>query len=425
MLMAELMMFSHAVVTAFLARMPDPAAVLAAYSVAFSTHAVLGSPLWAMQIIVLSFIRDRASVHRLACFALIFLLLIAAAHLILGLTPLGDWFFERVFGVRAEVAREAKLCMLVSILVLPFSILRSLCYGLMMIRRKTFLVTLGTVVRLLGLAAILALLTRSYSGAVIGVLALSACIIFETLYAVALGWRFYRDLRPQVQPVPSYKELWRFSWPIFFMRTAESGMTFTVNMFLGRLARPEVALAAYAVLDSLVRVLLSPLRNLVHTSQTLVRTRADARVMLIFATHMAIVFAVLMALLIVPAVERLALSDIMGLPPALIADIRPGLQLGALLALAMAGATVFRGLLIASHNTGYIAVSAVLRIAMVTLVSSIALWLDASNGAQLGMLALIAAFGGEAVLLGLRSRQLDRAPRRLFVDAAAERKPSA
>jgi len=65
MLMAELMMFSHAVVTAFLARMPDPAAVLAAYSVAFSTHAVLGSPLWAMQIIVLSFIRDRASVHRL------------------------------------------------------------------------------------------------------------------------------------------------------------------------------------------------------------------------------------------------------------------------------------------------------------------------------------------------------------------------
>jgi len=376
-----------------------------------------------MQIIVLSFIRDRASVHRLAQFALIFLLLISAAQLLLGLTPLGDWFFQRVFGVRAEVATEAKLCMLVSILVLPFSILRALCYGLMMIRRKTFLVTLGTVVRLLGLAAILAFLTRSYSGAVVGVLALSACIIFETFYAVALGWRFYRDLEQQVQPVPGYLELWRFSWPIFFMQTAESGMTFTVNLFLGRLARPEVALAAYAVLDSLVRVLLSPLRNLVHTTQTLVRTRADARVILIFATHMALAFAALMALLTVPAIERLALLDIMGLAPALIADIRPGLQLGALLALAMAGATVFRGLLIASHNTGYIAGSAVLRIAIVTVVGSAALGTGVENGAQLGIAALIAAFSGEALLLGIRSRQLDRAPLRLFVDSAAGGKP--
>jgi Na+-driven multidrug efflux pump len=295
----------------------------------------------------------------------------------------------------------------------------------MMIRRKTFLVTLGTVVRLLGLAAILAFLTRSYSGAVVGVLALSACIIFETFYAVALGWRFYRDLERQVQPVPGYLELWRFSWPIFFMQTAESGMTFTVNLFLGRLARPEVALAAYAVLDSLVRVLLSPLRNLVHTTQTLVRTRADARVILIFATHMALAFAALMALLTMPAIERLALLDIMGLTPALIADIRPGMQLGTLLALAMAGATVLRGLLITSHNTGYIAVSAVLRIAIVTVVGSVALWLGVENGAQLGIAALIAAFSGEALLLGIRSRQLDRAPLRLFVDSAAGGKPHA
>ena len=412
--MAELMMFSHAVITAFLARMPDATNVLAAYSVSFHTHAVLGSPLWAMQIIVLSFIRDRASVHRLAKFAGIFLIMVTAAQLLLGLTPIGDWYFQEVFGVQPEVARQAKMCMLVSILVLPFSIIRALCYGLMMIRRRTFLVTLGTVVRLIGLAAILALLTRSHTGAAVGVVALTACIVFESFYAVAFGWRFYRALEHKIQAVPGYMELWRFSWPIFFMQTAESGMTFTVNFFLGRLPGPELALAAYAVLDSVVRVLLHPLRNLVHTSQTLVRNRADARVLLIFAVHMALAFALLVALLLVPSVEHFVLSDIMGLAPTMIVDIRPGLLLSAFLAMGMAGAGVFRGLLIASHNTGFIALSAVLRIAIVAIVSVTALWLGVNNGAQLGVMALIAAFAGEALLLGWRLRRLDRSPARLF-----------
>ena len=91
----------------------------------------------------------------------------------------------------------------------------------------------------------------------------------------------------------------------------------------------------------------------------------------------------------------------------------------------MAGATVLRGLLITSHNTGYIAVSAVLRIAMVTVVSAIALFMGANNGAQLGIVAIIAAFSAEALLLGIRSRRLDRAPLRLFVDTAAGGKPRA
>ena len=59
------------------------------------------------------------------------------------------------------------------------------------------------------------------------------------------------------------------------MQTAESGVVFTVNLFLGRLVRPELALAAFGLLDSLMRVLLSPLRNFIQTVQALVRFRRD------------------------------------------------------------------------------------------------------------------------------------------------------
>lgn len=414
MLMAELMMISHAVVTAFLARMPEPQAVLAAYSVSFYTHAVLGSPVWALQIIVLSYIRDRASVHKLARFGVILILLVSAAQLVLGLTPVGDWFFEDLFGTSPAVATEAKLCMVVSILVLPASILRSLSYGLMMINRRTLLVTMGTVVRMLGLAAILALLTRNFHGAVVGVIALSGCIIIETVYAVTLGARFYRRLERHTAPLPSYRELWQFSWPIMLMQTAESGMAFSVNFFLGRLPRPELALAAFGVLDSLMRVLLSPLRNLVHTSQTLVRSRADARVLLVFALHMGLAFGALLLALEIPTLQRIVLFDIMGLTPTIADYIMPALRIGVLLAIAMAAAGVFRGLLIASKHTGFIAISSGLRIAAVAVVGLAGLLLGVENGANLGMLALIAAFATEAALLAGRLRRLDRSNARLF-----------
>ena len=414
MLMAELMMISHAVVTAFLARMPEPQAVLAAYSVSFYTHAVLGSPVWALQIIVLSFIRDRASLHRLARFGALLVCAVVAAQLLLGLTPLGDWFFGGLFGVRPAVAAEAKRCMVVSIVVLPASVLRALCYGMMMLERRTLLVTLGTVVRMVGLAAILALLTQRYQGAVVGVVALSGCILIETVYALILGSGFYRRLQAHAAPLPSYRELWRFSWPIVLMQTAESGVVFTVNFFLGRFPRPELALAAFGVLDSLMRVLLSPLRNLVHTSQTLVRTRADARAVLVFSLHMGLAFAGLLLALQIPALQRVVLFDVMGLTEAIAQYVRPGLRIGALLALAMAAAAVFRGLLIASHRTGFIALSAGLRIAAVAVVGAAGLLSGISNGATLGMLALIAAFSAEAVLLSMRLRRLDRGTPRLF-----------
>ena len=65
MLMAELMMISHAVISAFLARMSDPEPILAAYSISFYLHATLGSPIWACQFVAVSFIKDRASMKRL------------------------------------------------------------------------------------------------------------------------------------------------------------------------------------------------------------------------------------------------------------------------------------------------------------------------------------------------------------------------
>ena len=283
MLMAELMMISHAVISAFLARMTDPEPVLAAYSIAFYFHATIGSPIWACQFVAVSFIRDRASMRRLLFFSLQVAAFVSLVLFTVGLTPVGAWLFRTLFGAGPEVADAAQRCTFIFSFVMLFAVVRSLVYGLFMVERKTIYVTLGTVVRLAGLAVVLAGLTLFIEGAEVGAIALVACIAIETVFGVIVARPFFRRL-PAGRHPPSYRELWKFSWPIMIMQTAESGVIFTINLFLGRLVRPELALAAFGLLDSLMRLLLSPLRNVIQTVQALVRFRRDVGVILTFAT---------------------------------------------------------------------------------------------------------------------------------------------
>ena len=425
MLMAELMMISHAVISAFLARMSDPEPVLAAYSIAFYFHATIGSPIWACQFVAVSFIRDRASMYRLLVFSLQVAGVISLLMLAVGLTPLGIWLFRTLFGAGPEVAAAAQRCALIFTFVMLFAVVRSLVYGLFMVERKTIYVTLGTVVRLAGLAVVLAGLILFIEGAEVGAIALVACIGIETAFGVAVARPFFRRLPAGSHP-PSYRELWKFSWPIMIMQTAESGVIFTVNLFLGRLVRPELALAAFGLLDSLMRLLLSPLRNVIQTVQTLVRFRRDVGVIITFAAIVGGGFAGMMLLFHLERVRSFALEGVMGLPPHMAEYVAPALAFGFLLALAMACASLARGLLIAAKRTGAIAIASGVRLLMVGAVGGTAILLGMTNGALIGMYALIGAFFAESAVLLARLLWLDRTigPRRRRRPPARRRSPA-
>lgn len=407
-------MLSHAVIVAFLARMPEPEPVLAAYSMAFYLHATLGSPVWACQFVALSYLRDKASARRLLIFNIQAFAAIGWIWAIIALTPLGPAFFQWAFGATLKVAKEAQFCMLISTLIVPFVFFRSLSYALLMIKRRTMLVTLGTLIRLIALAGILVVLTYITEGALVGIAALTVCIGVESVYAIIAVRKHYRELPGQSEPIPSYGELWRFGWPVMLMQTAESGVAFTANFFLGRLPRPELAIAAFGVLDGMMRVLLGPLRNLTPTVQTLTRGQNDISVISRFAIHIAIIFSAAMLAFQIPSIREFGLETIMGLPTEMAKYISPALQLACVLAICMTAAALARGLLMSSRKTGAIAFSSGARILAVVTVGGLAMVYDGANGAIVGLLALIGAFGTEAVILGGRVLWLNGRSERLF-----------
>jgi O-antigen/teichoic acid export membrane protein len=400
--MAELHMLSHAVISAFLARMPDPEPILAAYTMAFYLHATLGSPVWACQFVAISYIKDRASVIRLLIFSTQTFVLVGWFWALIALTPLGISFFGIVFGAGEAVAKEAQKCMIISTLIIPCVFFRSIAYALLMLKRRTSLVTLGTLIRLIGLFGILAAFQGRASGPLVGMAALTACIAIESIYAVIVARKYYLDLPVSSEPLPTYRELWRFGWPVMLMQAAESGVAFTASFFLGRLLRPELALAAFGVLDAMMRVLLGPLRNLTQAVQTLTRNRADTRVIGRFAVHLAVFFGLTMCVFQIDMARVYALENVMGLPPSMADYIAPALLLTPLLALCMTAAAFARGQLLASRKTTAIAVASATRILAVGVLGAIALSLTDANGAVVGISALIASFATEAIILGGR-----------------------
>ena len=401
-LMAEMMMISHSIIHAFLARLPDPKLTLAAYNVAFSFHSVAGSPIWTAVMTALAYISDRRSLHRLFRFHLYIAGAICAFGWVVGLTPLGDLLFSNVMGASPEVASRAKSAVLILMLIPPVTIFRSLAYALLMRNRRTIVITIGTFLRLLSLAGYLTVLPLFLQGASVGAAALFLCIATESLLAVILSHRFYFALPQESGTPPAYREIWRFAWPLMLVQASENGVVFSINFFLGRLAKPDLSLAAFGVTDGLAKLLLSPLRNLAQTAQTLAHTQAEMRTLVRFSAQAVGFFAAITCLFFVPSVRVWALRSVMGLTPEIADTMGPALLLFVVLAVVMGFSALARGLLLGVRITGEIAKAAGVRLVVVLAVGSFALWLPQTNGAVLGVLALIAGFGAEMVVLGLR-----------------------
>jgi len=219
---------------------------------------------------------------------------------------------------------------------------------------------------------------------------------------VLLAHRFYLALPTGSGPVAPYREMWRFAWPLMLVQASENGVAFTINFFLGRLAKPDLALAAFGVADGLGKLMLGPLRNLAQAAQTLVRTREELRTVSLFTVQVVSVFSAAVALFYFPAARHWLLSRVMGLTPELAGAIAPALLLLVGLAWAIGFSALARGVLMSARITGQIAKAAGWRLLVVVAVGSVALWQRELNGAVLGLVALIGGFSSEMLVLGWR-----------------------
>jgi Na+-driven multidrug efflux pump len=398
----ELHQLSHSLVHAFLARLGDATITLAAFSIAFAFNTTFSGLISVEVQAAMAYVTDRRSFWRIARFYFAIALVPFLAIEAVALTPLGDWLFGMMMGASPEATRLAKLAAgVMGLWIFPNQV-RNIATALCMMHRRTLPISYATIIRLVAQALMLLVLPFWMEGAVAGAASLVGCMTVEALYMYWVSRRYYEELPAAGGEQPSYRQLWSFSWPLMVTQITENGVPFVINFFLGRLANPDLALAAFGVVHALSSLVASPLRNMVQTGQALVHSRHDMRVMLRFAHRVTLVYAALVGILFFTPMRDVILGGIMGLPATLADYAAPGARLVLLVVVVWGYASLFRGLLSAMRRTGAIAGSAVIRLVVVTAVGSITLIAPDLNGAAVGIAAIGAAFLAEALILGLR-----------------------
>ena len=293
-----------------------------------------------------------------------------------------------------------------------------LATALCMMHRRTLPISYATIIRIVSQALMLIVFPFWMEGAVAGAASLVGCMTVEAIYMYCAARVYYAELPASGGEQATYRHMWTFSWPLMITQITENGVPFVINFFLGRLAHPDLALAAFGVVNALNSLVASPLRNMVQTAQALSHSRHDMRVMLSFAHRVTLVYVVLVGILFYTPVREVILRGIIGLPETLSSYAAPGVQMVLLVVVAWGYASLFRGLLSAIRRTGAIAASAVMRLVVVTIVGSVTLIAPDLNGAAVGVAVIGAVFLTEMLILGLRLVHFKRTGGPLFAREA-------
>src|SRR5262245_11497566 len=207
-------------------------------------------------VLCLSFLKSRVDSLRLSTFAAIVLSLPITISLTVAFTPVGNTVFGSWFGLGSQAQMEARGAVGLLMLSAPFLIVRANAFALLMLSRRTIIITLSTLVRLLSLTVSLALLPLWLDGAAIGAGALVICMASEAIFAWAFAWRHLMALPATGPSRETMARYWRFAWPLIINASAELGSIFAINLFLGRLHTAELAIAAFGVVHGLVSLLM-------------------------------------------------------------------------------------------------------------------------------------------------------------------------
>ncbi|MEZ5852553.1 MAG: hypothetical protein R3D68_18120 [Hyphomicrobiaceae bacterium] len=401
-LMVELNMISKSVIHAFLARTESPSVTLAAFNAAFTFYFALTSTTEVTTLLSLSYFKARADIPRILGFMALVLLAPLTIAGVVCFTTFGNVVFGGWFGLGAQAQAEARGAVGALMLSAPFLLMRGTAFALLMLNRRTIVITASTLVRLFSLTISLFLLPRWFSGAAVGAAALMLCMVTEGIFAWANAWRYFMQLPAVRQGGETLGTYWRFAWPLMINSSAELGVIFVINLFLGRLSKAELAIAAFGVSHGLVSLMMAPLRNLTQTAQTLVTRREDVRVMLTFASHLVAFFTVLAIVLFETPLRERILRGVMGLTPELAAYAEPAMIIAFVMAIFWGGTALFRGLLAKARATTSLAASGLLRIATATVAGSLSLAHPEINGALLGVAAWILSYALETAISSWR-----------------------
>ncbi len=351
LLNVQLMSLSHSLINAALARLAQPVLTLAGFSVAIVLHLCLASPAYQNHTIAIALIRGRRSLLGVGLYVVAVALYVSVLLALVAYTPFGKLVFEQWIGVSPAIADEA-LSALAILTFLPFFTgLRGLCQGIVIRARRTGLVSLATLIRILSLLGFLLLGQQWFNGAAIGAFGLLGCIVVETIFMVWFAWKTYIPCAAEVEK--SLGAIFRYAFPLSFSSAMQQTVPLMISAIISRLPDSASALAAFGIIRGFIFLLAGPMRNLQQAYLTLIKGREDFQTLTIFYRRVALGMG-LITLAIAYPFNRMVLGQAMGLNVELRHYIALPLAICALYPAISGVIYLYRGAYSAKHRTAFL-----------------------------------------------------------------------
>ncbi len=197
-------------------------------------------------------------------------------------TPVAPFIFRRLLGASEALTAPAVLALRAGILFPLLVAVRSAFQGVLVGRRRSAPIAVGTFLRLLFLAVMVFTVVPRvpWGGPVTAMLALAAAVLVETLYVIVVTMRTperEESTSPAHEAGRRLSGKVRFLAPLAWTMVLGSLTNPLVNAFIARTPDPEQGLAVYSVVASLIWFMASSVLRFSSVTIALGTTRTNLR----------------------------------------------------------------------------------------------------------------------------------------------------
>ena len=410
-LSAMLMMSSHSIISSAMARTAQAEIALAAFAVASSISMMFESPCYNIRRMATALFDDQTSLKSIFIVGTGVIATSISLMSLIAFTGLGKIVFINMVGINPdlfpEVIKAFKLFMLLPLI----SGIRGYFQGMLIVRKKTFWLTINVSIRLVVMLLLTNVLLniQSLSGGMVGSILLVCGIGTEALLALVTALIYKKDF-PNA-PTRGGKSITIKDALLFYIPLI--GATFVqtfsrpgINAGLARVANPEAALASYQVAHSFAMIFVVLLYSVHQIVLVFAKDRNSLRRVAMFASAIALLMSLVLFLCGVTPLGTWALNSIIGVEQSMAIVAAKVVGVYALMPLVLCGVEIFSGMLLLHKRTPTITIAKIGNIIGVVGIATVLSAVAPNLGGSIGALAMSSGAFVEMIIVFFRSRSL-------------------
>lgn len=349
---ASLVTISHVIINSTLSQGEHPEQILASYAVAMSLLVVTERPALLLRQTSSVLVRDKRSFRAMLQVSQLIFFAIMALGFIICYTPLGSWIFSGPFGMEPSIVPDVVDVYQILMFVSLFSGIRCLYQGIIIYNLRTKWLTIGMVVRLIGMYLLsLYFIHTGVKSATVGAMIFLAGMIIEAAMSYGEGRLLVRRM-PEVEPehtIVNRRHVFSFYRPLLLSTFIAVWIGPVINALLGKTADIALSIASFALAGSIVQLVVS---FFTYFHQIVLNFYAiDREAVRRFTLLFGFIPALLVSLLAFTPIGEFFVGAILGVEGRLAAETLRALQPFVLFALVMPWLDVFNGVIMLRGHT--------------------------------------------------------------------------